>query len=145
MDKCQIYGRQSAVATFTDNRFGEASSVSACNMQLDLTKNDLTATSVWWGRLKVKACCQMVASVTTVWLTLEADNESSLHCAVSTDVTHLMPDHTGCWDTSQFAKETGAPNGIIQIDEIQEDCTCLQCLLKLTVTETWLYWGHVKN
>ena len=40
----------------------------------------------------------LVGSVTTVWLTTEADDQSSLHCVtVSTDV---MSDHTGCRDAS---------------------------------------------
>ena len=52
---------------------------------------------VWRGRLK--PVCRIVGSVTTVWLTTEADDQSSLHCViVSTD---FMPDHIGRWDASR--------------------------------------------
>ena len=52
---------------------------------------------VWWGRLKPG--CQIVGSITIVWLSTEADDQSSLHCVtVSTDV---MSDHVGCRDASR--------------------------------------------
>jgi len=48
---------------------------------------------------KIKTCCRIVGSVTTVWMTTEADDQSSLHCViVSTDVTY---DHIGRWDASR--------------------------------------------
>jgi len=52
---------------------------------------------VWRGRSKPG--CRIVGSVTIVWLTTEADDQSSLHCViVSTDV---MPDHIGRRDASR--------------------------------------------
>ena len=49
------------------------------------------------GRLKPG--CRIVGSVTIVWLTTEADDQSSLHCViVSTDV---MSDHIGRRDASR--------------------------------------------
>jgi len=52
---------------------------------------------VWRGRSKPGY--RMVGSVTIVWLTTEADYQSSLHCVtVSTDV---MSDHIGCRDASR--------------------------------------------
>ena len=40
---------------------------------------------VWWGRWKPG--CRIVGSVTVVWLSTEADDQSSVHCVtVSTDV-----------------------------------------------------------
>ena len=51
---------------------------------------------VWRGRSKPG--CRIVGSVTIVWLTTEADDQSSLHCTiVSTDV---MSDHIGRRDAS---------------------------------------------
>jgi len=52
---------------------------------------------VWRGRWK--SGCRIVGSVTIVWLSTEADDQSSLHCViVSTDVTS---DHIGHWDASR--------------------------------------------
>ena len=52
---------------------------------------------VWRGRLK--SGCRIVGSVTIVWLSTEADDQSSLHCViVSTDV---MSDHIGRQDASR--------------------------------------------
>jgi len=51
---------------------------------------------VWGGRSKPG--CRTVGSVTTVWLTTEADDQSSLHCViVSTNVTS---EHIGRRDAS---------------------------------------------
>ena len=51
---------------------------------------------VWRGRLKPG--CQIVGSVTTVWLTSKADDQSSFHSViVSTDV---MSDHIGRRDAA---------------------------------------------
>jgi len=51
----------------------------------------------WWGRWKPG--CRIVWSVTIVWLTTEADNQSSFYCViVSTDV---MSDHNGHRDASR--------------------------------------------
>ena len=38
----------------------------------------LSGDYVWWGRLKPG--CRIIGSVTLVWLTTEADEQSSLHC-----------------------------------------------------------------
>ena len=52
---------------------------------------------VWQGRSKPG--CQIVGSVTKVWLTTEANDQSSLHCViVSTDV---MSEHIGRRDASR--------------------------------------------
>ena len=52
---------------------------------------------VWRGRSKPG--CQIVGSVTIVWLTTEADEQSSLRCViVSTDV---MSGCIGCRDASR--------------------------------------------
>jgi len=64
---------------------------------------------VWQGRSKPG--CQIVGSVTIVWLTREADDQSSLHCViVSTDV---MSDHIGHRDASHRGgcSETSAYTG----------------------------------
>jgi len=50
-------------------------------------------------RGRLKPGCQIVGSVTIVWLTTEADDQSSLHCVtVSTDV---VSDHIGRRDASR--------------------------------------------
>ena len=50
-------------------------------------------------RGRSKPGCRIVGSITIVWLTTEADDQSSLHCViVSTDV---MSDHTGRPDASR--------------------------------------------
>jgi len=51
----------------------------------------LNGDHVWWVRSQPG--CQIVGSVTTVWLITEADDLSSLHCAVMS--TGVMSDHTG--------------------------------------------------
>ena len=55
---------------------------------------------IWrWTESQWKAGCRMVGSVTIVWLTTEADDQSSLHCVtVSTDV---MSDLIGRRDASR--------------------------------------------
>jgi len=52
---------------------------------------------VWWGRLKPG--CQIVRSVTTVWLTTEANDQFSLHCIIA--LTDVMSDHIGHRDASR--------------------------------------------
>ena len=44
---------------------------------------------VWWGRSKPG--CWTVGSIATVWLTTEADDQSSLHCVIVS--TNVMSDH----------------------------------------------------
>ena len=51
---------------------------------------------VWWGRSKPG--CRIVGSVAVVWLTTEADDQSSLHCV--TVLTDVMSDHIGRQDAS---------------------------------------------
>ena len=47
---------------------------------------------------EIKTRLRIVGSVTVVWLSIEADDQSSLHCVtVSTDV---MSDHSGRRDAS---------------------------------------------
>ena len=58
-----------------------------------------TRVHVWRERLKLG--CRIVGSVTTVWLTTEADDRSSLHCViVSVDVEReLCYNHWTDWHT----------------------------------------------
>jgi len=59
---------------------------STCSTQTDILEPD-----VWRGRSKPD--CRIIGSVTIVWLAIEADDQSCLHCViVSTDV---MSDHIG--------------------------------------------------
>ena len=53
---------------------------------------------VWWGRSKPG--CRIVGSVTIVWLTTEeADDQSSLHCAIVS--TNVISVHIGRRDASR--------------------------------------------
>jgi len=52
---------------------------------------------VWRGRSKPG--CRIVGSVTIVWLTTEADDQSSLHCVIVS--TGVMSDHIGRRDASR--------------------------------------------
>jgi len=51
---------------------------------------------IWQGRSKPGS--RIVGSVTTVWLTTQADDQSSLHCIIVT--TDVMSDHIGRQDAS---------------------------------------------
>ena len=89
---------------------------------------------VWWGRWKPG--CRIVGSVTIVWLTTEADDQSSLHCViVSTDV---MSDHIGRRDASRGGgcPKTSASEGMLQMLGVWLSC----CMCHLWTSSTDWRW-----
>jgi len=67
-------------------------------MGLDLSENSSSETMYIWQE-KSKPGYRIAVSVTILWMTTEADDQSSLHYIIV--LTDVMYDHIGRWDASR--------------------------------------------
>ena len=91
---------------------------------------------VWWGRRKPG--CRIVGSLTIVWLTTEADDQSSLHCVVPVN---------SCWhaDNTHVHPFNGPLSGTTQVSRYQKVKSIWILVKQETVSGSGISWAVCKS